>query len=67
MKGGHKEGTRKQKIKKVHYVALLDFRHIQKYKYIPGMFARAISSVENYQAHMKELYTNFQRRSMKQT
>ena len=35
MKGGHKEGTQKQKIRKVHFVALMDIRHIQKYKYIP--------------------------------
>ena len=25
----------KQKIRKVHFVALMDIRHIQKYKYIP--------------------------------
>ena len=35
MKGGHKEGTQNQKVKKVHIVALLDVRHIQKYEYIP--------------------------------
>ena len=35
MKGGHKEGTKKQKIRKVHFVALMDIRHIQKYEYIP--------------------------------
>ena len=34
-KGGHKEGTQKQKVRKVHFVALMDIRHIQKYKYIP--------------------------------
>ena len=35
MKGSHKEGTQKQKVRKVHFVALMDVRHIQKYEYIP--------------------------------
>ena len=38
MKGGHKEGTPKQKIRKVHFVTLMDIRHIQKYEYIPENF-----------------------------
>ena len=36
MKGGHKEGTQKQKVRKVHFVALMDIHQIQKYEYIPG-------------------------------
>ena len=35
MKGGHIEGTPKQNVRKVHFVALMDIRHIQKYEYIP--------------------------------
>ena len=35
MKGGHKEGTQKQKVRKVHFVALMDIGHIQKNEYIP--------------------------------
>ena len=35
MKGGHKEDTQNQNIRKVHYTALMDIRHIQKYEYIP--------------------------------
>ena len=35
MKGGQKEGTQKQKVRKVHFAALMDIRHIQKYNYIP--------------------------------
>ena len=35
MKGGHKEGTQKHKVREVHFVALMDMRHIQKYEYIP--------------------------------
>ena len=35
MKGVHKEGTQKQKVRKVTFVALMDIRHIQKYEYIP--------------------------------
>ena len=35
MKGGHKEGTHKKKVTKVHFAALMDIRHIQKYEYIP--------------------------------
>ena len=35
MKGGHKEGTQKQKVRKVHFDALMNIRHIHKYEYIP--------------------------------
>ena len=35
MKGGHKEGTQKQKVRKVHFAALMDIRHLQKYEHIP--------------------------------
>ena len=51
---------------KVHFVALMDIRHIQKYEYIPGNVCKSNLKCGNYQAQMKELYTNFQRRSMKQ-
>ena len=34
MKGGHKEDTQKQKVRKVHFDAFMDIRHIQKYEYI---------------------------------
>ena len=46
MKGGHKERTQKQKIRKVHFAALMDIRHKLKYKCILENVARAISSVE---------------------
>ena len=36
MKGGHKECTQKQKVRKVHFVVLTDIRYILKYEYIPG-------------------------------
>ena len=35
MKGVHEDGTQKQKVRKVTFVALMDIRHIQKYEYIP--------------------------------
>ena len=35
MKGGLKEGTQKQKVRKVHFDALMNIRHIQRYEYIP--------------------------------
>ena len=35
MKGSHKEGTQKQKVRKINCDALMDIRHIQKYEYIP--------------------------------
>ena len=59
MKGGHKRRHKKQKIKKVHFSALMDISHIRKYR-------KSNLKCGNYQAQMKELYTNFQRRSMKQ-
>ena len=37
-----------------------------KYEYIPGNVRNSNLKCGNYQAPMKELYTNFQRRSMKQ-
>ena len=66
MKGGHKEGTQKQKVRKVHFVALMDNRHNHKYEYIPVNVRKNNLKCGNYQAQMKELYTIFQRRSMKQ-
>ena len=66
MKGGHEEGTQKQKVRQVHFVALVDIRHIQKYEYIPENVRESNLKCGNYQALMKELYTNFQRRSVKQ-
>ena len=84
MKGGQKEGTQKQKMRKVHFVALMNIRHILKYEYIPENVRENNLKCEhkyeyipvnvrksnlkcaNYQAQMKELYTNFQRISMKQ-
>ena len=35
MKGGHKKAHKTTK-RKVHFAALMDIRHIQKYEYIPG-------------------------------
>ena len=66
MEGGREEGTQKQKIRKVHFVALMDIRHTLKYKYITENVRKSNIKCGNYQAHMKELYTNFLRRSMKQ-
>ena len=84
MKGGHKEGTQKQNVRKVYFAALIDIRHIQKYEYIPENVSKinlkcghkyeyipvnvrkSNLKCGNYQAQMKELYTNFQRRSMKE-
>ena len=80
MKGGHKRGKQKQKVRKVHFAALMDIRHVQKYEYIPenvrksnlkgGKFLRSSwrglwKNILN-QYTIKELYTKFQRRSMKQ-
>ena len=49
MKGGHQEGTQKTKrIRKVHFVALMDIRNIQKYKYIPGDVSKFGTSVMNF-------------------
>ena len=36
MKGGHKKGIKTKKERQVHFAALMDIRHIQKYEYIPG-------------------------------
>ena len=66
MKGGHKEGTKKQEVREVHYIALIDVRHNQKYEYIPENSRKSNLKCGNDQAQMKELYTNFQRRSKKQ-
>ena len=48
MKGGHKEGTQKQKVRKVHFVTLTDIRHIQKYKYIPVNVRKSNLKCGNY-------------------
>ena len=45
MKGGQKEGTQKQNVRKVHFVTLMDIRHMQKYEYFPENVTRTISSV----------------------
>ena len=49
IKGGHKEGTQKQKVRKVHFVALMDIRHIQKYEYIPENVRESILKSGNYE------------------
>ena len=59
MKGGHKEGTQKQNFRKVHFAALMDIRHIQKYEYILVNVRKSNVKCGNYQAQMKERYTNF--------
>ena len=41
-------------VKKVHFGALMDIRHIQKYEYIPGNVCKNNLMCGNYQAHMKE-------------
>ena len=48
MKGGLKEGTRKQKIRKVYFVALMNIRHIQKYEYILVTVRKNILKRVNY-------------------
>ena len=45
MKGGHKEGTQKQKVRKVHFDALMDIRHIQKVRVHPGECSQEQSQV----------------------
>ena len=57
MKGGHKEGTQKQKVRNVHFVALMDIRHILKYEYILVNVRKSNLKCGNYQALMTELYT----------
>ena len=49
MKGGHKEGTQKQKVRKVHFVALMDIRHMQKDKYIPENVRKSNLKCGNYE------------------
>ena len=56
----------KKQVRKVHFVALMDIGLIHKYDYIPGIVRKNNLKCGNYQAQMKELYTIFQRRSMKQ-
>ena len=46
MKGGQKEGTQKQKVRKLHFAALMHIRHLQKYEYIPENVRKSNSSVE---------------------
>ena len=46
LKGGHKEGTQKQKVRKLHCAALMHIRHLQKYEYIPENVRKSNSSVE---------------------
>ena len=46
MTGCQKEGTQKQKVRKVHFVTLMDIRHMQKYEYIPENVTRTVSSVD---------------------
>ena len=50
MKGGHKEGTQRHKVRKVHFVALMDIRHIQKYECIPENVRKSNLKCGNYQA-----------------
>ena len=58
MKGGHKEGTPKQKVRKVHFAALMHIRHIQKYEYIPeNVRERAISSVDTSTSTSQRTFT----------
>ena len=80
MKGGHKEDTKINK--KSRFVALMEIRHIQKYEYIPDDVRESNlqcgdkyehirvnvrqSKCGNDQAQMKDLYANFERKSMKQ-
>ena len=46
MKGGHKEGTQKQKVRKIHFAAMMDIRHIKSTSTSWRMFVRTISSVD---------------------
>ena len=56
----------KQKVRKVHFAALMDIRHISNYEYIWGNVRKNHLKCGNYQAQMKEHWTNFQRKSTKQ-
>ena len=49
MKGGHKEGTQKQKVREVHFAALMDIRHIQKYEYIAENVRKSNLKCGNYE------------------
>ena len=50
MKGGHKEGTQKQnKVRKVHFAALMDIGHFQKYEYIPENVRKSNLKYGNYE------------------
>ena len=49
MKGGHKEGTQKQKVQKVHFAAFMDIRHIQKYEYIQENVRESNLKCGNYE------------------
>ena len=57
-------------IQKYQYIPESDreknFKCGHKYEYIPRNVRKSDLKCENYQAQMKERYTNFQRRSMKQ-
>ena len=46
MKGGHTEGTQKQKARKVHFCCIDGHQPHPTVRVHPGMFARIISSVE---------------------
>ena len=61
-----KKAQQNQEVREVHFVAFMVVRHIQKYEYIRVNSRKSNLKCGNYQAQMKELYTNFQRRSMKQ-
>ena len=49
MKEGHKEGTLKQNIRKVHFFALVDIRHTQKYEHIPVNVRKSNHKCGNYE------------------
>ena len=44
-----KKAHKKQKVRKVHFVALMDIRHIQNYKYIPGNVRKSNLKRGNYE------------------
>ena len=57
MKGGDKEGTQKQMARKVHFVALMDIRHILKCKYIPENVRKSLKcgnyEISNWDNHKR--------------
>ena len=63
-----KEGIKKahKKTRKIHFVALMDIRHKHRFEYIPENVRKNNLKCGNYQAQMRELYTNFQKKSIKQ-